>query len=398
MDCRNCGAEILPGQRFCRKCGTPTGMEDDIATEKMPPPGAPTGNFRPSGTNPTGRPDTSPVYTPPPSPSGYQPSVPPYPPGPYPPYQQMEKRSSPLKWILLLVLACFLGLGILVAVLVSNFSDRRVRPGPPPPATTPGDRPAGELGAPRTFTLGPNARVSINNFNGKVSVEGWDEAQAEVRINRRGGNPQEGAVTFRNENGNLTIDTDVARLRGAQLDFEVKLPRKIAQLAVEGVNLSIELSDLEGSINAKTVNGPISLADVVGNIEANTVNGKINLTDIQGDIEAGAINGTVELIDISGSARTKTVSGTTRVSFNTVADGKPLEFESVSGTIEVEIPDGVNADLEARTTSGSIQLDEEFGIEVVKRTPGESASGQIGSGGQPLNIKTGSGTIRVRKQ
>lgn len=391
--CQNCGAELLPGQRFCRKCGLATGQEDNIPTQTMPPgPGQPTSGFRPPSTGPSGRSETSPVYTPP---GSYQPTVPPYP-MQYQPYPA-EKRRSPLKWILGFVGVGLLGLIFLFAVIFINLRDDRPRRGGPPPPPPPGDRRGGEA-ATRTFPLAANAQVSINNFNGNVNIEGWDQPQAEVRMTVSGGRGNADGVTFQNEGGNLSIKAEPGRLGGGKVDFAIKLPRKLAQLAVEGMNSNVELSDLEGGVNVTTVNGSIRLADVIGNVNAKTVNGRVSLTDIRGDITANTTNGSLELSSVSGSAITKAVNGSTRVSFENITPGKPLEFESFSGTIDLELPADINADLEASTTTGSIQLDEGLGLEVRKKIPGESASGQIGSGGQPLTVKTVSGTIRVNRQ
>src|SRR5215471_5891088 len=83
-NCRNCGAEIFTGQRFCRSCGRPTGefLQEDPPTQMMQP-GPPSD---PPGAAPYGqagygqgggqadtapqRPVTNPVYPPQP---GYPP-------------------------------------------------------------------------------------------------------------------------------------------------------------------------------------------------------------------------------------------------------------------------------------------------------------------------------------
>ena len=74
-----------------------------------------------------------------------------------------------------------------------------------------------------------------------------------------------------------------------------------------------------------------------------------------------------------------------------------LTFESINGKIELRFKFAVNAELDANTVSGSIDLD---GVELeVKKMPGSSqATGRLGVGGQPLKVKTLSGNIKFSQK
>ena len=53
--CEKCGNEIVPGMRFCRKCGAPTGVFEDATTRALdstPPIGAPTTVLNSGATGP----------------------------------------------------------------------------------------------------------------------------------------------------------------------------------------------------------------------------------------------------------------------------------------------------------------------------------------------------------
>src|SRR5262245_17720035 len=115
-NCKECGAEIFAGQRFCRMCGRATGdLPDEHApTQNMPPPdqgpypgwqGPP--RQGPAATAPAQRPDTAPVY-PAQQPyyqAGYQPQVPMYPPPP-------AKSGFRVGWIF-----AFIGIGLFGAII-----------------------------------------------------------------------------------------------------------------------------------------------------------------------------------------------------------------------------------------------------------------------------------------
>jgi DUF4097 and DUF4098 domain-containing protein YvlB len=69
----------------------------------------------------------------------------------------------------------------------------------------------------------------------------------------------------------------------------------------------------------------------------------------------------------------------------------------MNGAIKLQFKSDVNADLRASTTTGSINLDPEWGIEVKKGLIGARADGVIGTGVQPLKVETMNGSISITK-
>jgi hypothetical protein len=75
-----------------------------------------------------------------------------------------------------------------------------------------------------------------------------------------------------------------------------------------------------------------------------------------------------------------------------------MEFVAANGSIDITIKSDFDADLEANTVHGSINLDDQFGITPQRELVGARARGQIGKGGQLLKISTVNGSIRLAKQ
>jgi DUF4097 and DUF4098 domain-containing protein YvlB len=69
---------------------------------------------------------------------------------------------------------------------------------------------------------------------------------------------------------------------------------------------------------------------------------------------------------------------------------EPLEFETVNGGITLQLP----ADLEARTTNGTIATD--FPITVDGGLSSRRLTGRIGRGGRQLRVRTVNGSIRLQ--
>ena len=343
--------------------------EDQVPTRMMPPP--PPESWVPrssASTAPTPRPETSPVYDPP---GGYQPSVPPMYPAVVPPYVPPRKRS-PVGWIL-----AFVGMGlfalIVVAVMIMSRMGRssfESREGAPAAATArQGEKLLDENSADtivatgnettitKTFVLGDNAKISFKNVNGNITVSAWDQPTAQVNVIKRGSPDRSAQVFFNNNGGNLSMRT--AQTRGNQdVRFEVKVPRELAR------------------------------------VELSSTNGAIKISDVTAEILVEATNGAIELANILGASKIHTVNGSIRAALLGPSD-RSMEFDSTNGTIDLTVPPGFVADLEASTVHGSIRLDDTFDVQIEKGTVGQKARGVIGEGGERLKLATVNGNIKM---
>ena len=370
-NCRNCGLELFAAQRFCRSCGAPTEQlsEEQVPTRMMPPPPEDWGARSAASTAPTSRAETSPVYN---SSAGYQPTVPPMHPSVVPPYTPARKRS-PVGWIL-----AFIGMGLFVLVVVAvmlmaRFSRRAVSDAGSTPTTQMaklGEKPLDEGNADtvstigsdttltKTFALGDGAKIFLKNINGNITVTGWDEPKAQVNVIKRSSD-RSTQVFFTNSGGNLSIRT--AQNRGNQdVRFEVKLPRQLARVELSSNNGVIKVSDVTAEILVDGTNGAIELANVVGASKIHTTNGSIRAALLE-------------------------------------ASDRSMEFESRNGSIDLTVPAGFEADLEASTDHGVISIDEAFGVQVEKGIVGQKAKGEIGQGGERLRLATTNGNIKLVK-
>jgi putative adhesin len=395
VNCENCGTELFVGQRFCRACGRPTEQftEEHAPTLRMPE-AADARRGRPVDTAPPASPQTSPVYPP----LGYY-QTPPAPQPAVPGYSQPGRSHGPLGWIIALLIAGFIAVVILMGVV---FGIRAGRNRANSSTTTTGRQTAtftnagesilgeenavvdsGETRIAKTFTLGADARLSLDNVKGDIKIEGWDKPAAELEVVKSGGSAQD----RRNVPVFLTNDANGFGLRSAvtagrvSVDYVLRIPRTLKQITI------------------KLVDGEITLHNIKADLALSSQNGSIDVSNIEGQITANTVNGSIDLKDITGSAAANTVNGDTKVSFDKVMPAKPLIFKSVSGDIELVFKSDVNLDLSAATAAGGdIEIDNSLGVEVQKKLIGQRAIGPIGTGGQPLKINTVSGNIRLTRE
>jgi len=142
-----------------------------------------------------------------------------------------------------------------------------------------------------------------------------------------------------------------------QVDFEVRVPRGV-------------------QFTARTVNGKVRATGMTARTLGTTVNGDVRITT-SGLAEASTVNGGIDVI--MGQA--------------TWTD--ELEFSTVNGSIELEFPGALNADVEASTVNGSISTD--WPLTVTGKWGPKRVHGRIGSGGRDLTLSTVNGSISLRK-
>ena len=68
-----------------------------------------------------------------------------------------------------------------------------------------------------------------------------------------------------------------------------------------------------------------------------------------------------------------------------------LSFSTVNGSISLDLPDDVDADLDARWVNGRLETD--LPLELIRRVSGRSARRVLGDGGPELNLRTVNGSI-----
>ncbi len=122
------------------------------------------------------------------------------------------------------------------------------------------------------------------------------------------------------------------------------------------------------------------------------VNAGIRAEDLTADVRAWTVNGSVRL-STSGGASATTVNGSIRASFGATSWDSEATFETVNGSIRVEVPEQINADLEIRTAHGRITTND-LSIATTRVTR-RRVDGTLGEGGPNLRLKTVNGSITL---
>jgi hypothetical protein len=249
----------------------------------------------------------------------------------------------------------------------------------------------------RTFPVGELGAVQLLTTSADLELVGWD--RPEVRI----AGPKAGQVAHEALPGLL-------RLRG-NTDLVVHLPAGL-KVDVEGVSGDVKARGLGGRLRIQTVSGDVDVEGAAGGLEVVTVSGDVVARRVRGELSLRTISGDQRLADIeSERLEASSVSGEIRVrggrlrevrfkshSGDVEFDGRiepggQVRLSSFSGDVLVSLPRGTGFEVEARTTSGAIQVAGE--VQWAERSP-RFARGRVGQGDRELRLGTRSGDVRVR--
>jgi len=239
------------------------------------------------------------------------------------------------------------------------------------------------LARPSDFTwqgqLAPGQSIEIKGINGAIRAERATARQASVSAVKTGrhSDPASVEVVAVPHAGGVTIcavypSTSWGRANECR-------PGSAGHMNTNNNDVKVEF----------TVRVPASVQFI-----GRTVNGEIETTSLAGDVEAHTVNGKIRL-STSGSAEANTVNGSISARLGQADGSRPLEFHTVNGGINVELPPDINANVHASTVNGHISTD--FPLMVRGKFTGREITGSIGQGGASLNLRTVNGSIDLRR-
>ena len=161
---------------------------------------------------------------------------------------------------------------------------------------------------------------------------------------------------------------------------------------------AIRVSGVNGTIALRSGDGRIQATNSAGSVSASTGDGGIDLDGVDGAVEAITGDGRVRVSGKITAIRARSGDGSIAIEARAgSATESDWDISSGDGAVTLQIPDDFNAELDAHTGDGSVHLN---GVSVT--TTGtvtrNSVRGRLGSGGRPVRVRTGDGSITLRRQ
>jgi DUF4097 and DUF4098 domain-containing protein YvlB len=240
----------------------------------------------------------------------------------------------------------------------------------------------------KTYTLSGKPDLRIETSDANIRVTTWDQNTIEAKVITSHYKIGEGGIRVEEHQSGDSVEINVRFPHNLSIGFmHVDWSHKvdiIIQMPREGkVNLQtgdgkIELAGLKGEMELHSGDGHLTLEAIDGKLHASTGDGHINAQGRFDDLELKTGDGRVEVRAAAGS---------------TLATGWRLE--TGDGSVSLEVPGELAADVDLHTSDGHIDLDMPITTEG-KIREGE-IHGKLNGGGSLLTIHTGDGSIHLRK-
>ncbi len=227
--------------------------------------------------------------------------------------------------------------------------------------------------------VAPGLAIEVKGINGDIKAEAANRAEAEVVALKR---------STHNDPGSVEIKV-VEHARGVTICAVYPSDDSGRPNTCEpgqGGRMSVRNNDVKVDF---TVRVPAMVS-----FEGRTVNGEISATSLGGNVVTHTVNGGIQ-ISTSGYAQAKTVNGEISAKIGDANWPDALEFKTVNGEINLDLPPNISTNIRAETFNGEISSD--FPLSVQGKIGRKHLNGTIGSGGRELVLKTLNGSIRLRR-
>jgi DUF4097 and DUF4098 domain-containing protein YvlB len=289
----------------------------------------------------------------------------------------------------------------------------------------------------RTYKVRSGGELNVDIDRGSISVESSDRSEVDVLIEREGSddflrrmkftvNESAGGVTVRGEyDGDRRMSW--RNNKGNKIRVRVRVPHEYnAVLKTSGG--SIDVQDLEGSVDAntsggsmtfgliegpimartsggsitlegssgtadvKTSGGSIKVGNVGGSVLARTSGGSISIDRAMGEVDASTSGGRIVVNEVRGTINAKTSGGSIKAFISEQPKGD-CTLTTSGGGVDVTLSPDVKVDIDASSSGGGVRTD--IPIRVVGEIKRNHVVGTLNGGGPLLKLRTSGGGVKI---
>jgi DUF4097 and DUF4098 domain-containing protein YvlB len=237
----------------------------------------------------------------------------------------------------------------------------------------------------KTYNLAGKPDLRVETSDANIRVTTWDQNTIEAKV-----------ITSHYKIGEGGIRVEEHQT-GDSVEIEVRYPHHNfnVEWGQHKVDIIIQMPR-EGRVNLRTGDGKIDIAGVKGDMDLHSGDGSENLEGVDGKLHASTGDGHINAQGRFDELELKTGDGHVEVraaAGSTLAAGWRLE--TGDGNVSLEIPRELSADVSLHTSDGHIDLDMPITTEGKIRQ--NEVHGKLNGGGSSLTIRTGDGSIHLRK-
>jgi len=260
------------------------------------------------------------------------------------------------------------------------------------------------------FPTTGKADVTLSTFDGSIEVRPWDKTEVQVIVEKRARDKaMADEIDVRTEQSGNHIVVEVKPRKGDNRGIHfgwnssrsakliVSMPPSSDLIArsgdgsidVERIGGRVELRSGDGSIRARQVGGDVTAHSGDGSIRVEDVNGKLDVSTGDGSIVVGGKLSSVRARSGDGSVTVRAEAGSSAAS--------DWDINTGDGSVVLELPEDFGAEIDAHTGDGGIRMHDITISDVSGEIRRNTVRGRIGAGGKLVRIRTGDGSITLKK-
>lgn len=215
-------------------------------------------------------------------------------------------------------------------------------------------------------------RVSVESMSGTIVVTGGGSS---VQVRGEVGDDVEG-VELECDGGRVEITVlypdHMKRMNAGNANLEITVPAS-ASVRLEGLSTDQTVKGVNGKVALEAMSGDLVVEGDPEEVRAETLSGDIRISAGAGKVSAEAASGNITILGVSGEVRAETMSGNIELEAGSLDEadlatvagnvscrcdlspGGRLTAEAVSGSVTLDLPDGINASFTLETFNGSIE-------------------------------------------
>lgn len=240
----------------------------------------------------------------------------------------------------------------------------------------------------KTYALSGKPDLRVDTSDANIHVSTWDQNTIEARVTTARYKIGDDGIRIEEHQSGDMVEINVryphhgvvinwGNYGSHRVDLDIHMPR-------EG---RVDLHTGDGKIEIAHFKGEMVLRSGDGSQEIDGVDGKLRALTGDGHIRADGRFDELELKTGDGRVDARAASGS--------ALATSWRLESGDGTVTLEVPENLAADVDLHTGDGHIDLD--MPITTSGKIRQGEVHGKLNGGGNLLLIHTGDGSIRLRK-
>ena len=259
------------------------------------------------------------------------------------------------------------------------------------------------------FKIDKHGSLTVKNNYGDVVIKGWKQNSIHMTATKQSSKEEllpSVAIAVQATDKNVIIVTKQPNdtKQKVRVNYELLVPETIT-MQIANKEGTTTISNTHGQIKTQTKKGNVEIIHAAGPVVTNTDCGHIKINKSSGNIRATAHNGNISIDESSKNVFAKTEKGTIRTCCKNLNSLDTISLSTQSGSIILELPETVNADLQARTGRGKLTSDHYITtkpqtVQLNKKTWSrfrKEVTGTLGSGEATIRLSAKFGNIKITK-